>query len=342
MKAVLAVVASAASTASALFHDVQFWTDAYGYCKPVRSLIVLNPRTLALRCAHTPHPTTHQIPGYNESVHRPYGLDPLTVSLGDTLAFEYSSNHDVWDLKSFEALKACDFSEAVLLAGPKAGGECATDCVLSNVAFEDRFELTPEQAGALYLSSSVADQCGNGLRLAVTVENPSSVAWRGGIENAYHHVVPFWTDDYGYCDPIPGFPEGVHRPRGLRPLIVRVGQPVLFTFSTQHNVWQHPSRESLEACDHTGGTMLADWYEGGGCADETDAACMAAAKPFVLTPSRPEDLYLSCSVGDHCKNGQRTEPGCKRLSRVALRLTCRCVRLTFTARHLHSQALRSS
>ena len=41
-KGVLTVV-SVASTASALFHDVHFWTDAYGYCKPVRSLIARKP-----------------------------------------------------------------------------------------------------------------------------------------------------------------------------------------------------------------------------------------------------------------------------------------------------------
>ena len=50
----LLALASAASTASALFHDVQFWTDAYGYCKPVRSLIARKPRTLTPRCAHAP------------------------------------------------------------------------------------------------------------------------------------------------------------------------------------------------------------------------------------------------------------------------------------------------
>ena len=290
----------------------------------------------------TPYSTTLQIPGYDKSVHRPYGLDPLTISLGDSLLFEYSASHDVWGLKSLEALEACDFSGAALLADREAGGECTNDRCDPQVDFGYRFELTPEEPGALYLSSNVADQCANGLRLAVTVEDPANVAWRGGLENAYHHVVPFWTDNYGHCDPIQGFPESVHRLYGLHPLMVRVGQPVLFTFSTEHDVWQHPSRESWQACDHTDATMLADRYEGGGCANETDAACMAAAKPFVLTPTRPEDLYLSCSVGDHCKNGQRTEPGCKRLARVALRLTCWCVRLTFTARHLHSQALRSS
>ena len=279
----------------------------------------LNARTNCHTLATLDCPPPCQVPGYKESVHRPHGLDPLAISLGDSLLFQYSTNHDVWSLKSLEALEACDFSEAALLAGPEEGGECVNDRCVPQVEFEVRFKLTPEEPGALYLSSSVADQCANGLRLTVTVEDPSSVAWRGGIENAYHHVVPFWTDNYGYCDPIPGLPEGVHRPGGLDSLIVRVGQPVLFTFSTEHDVWQHSSRESWEACDHTGAMMLADRYEGGGCAQETNAACMAAAKPFVLTPTRPEDLYLSCSVGDHCKNGQRTESGCKRLACVALR-----------------------
>ena len=49
LKALLAV-ASAGSTASAVTHDVRSWTDAYGYCKPVRSPIA---RTLTPRSAHT-------------------------------------------------------------------------------------------------------------------------------------------------------------------------------------------------------------------------------------------------------------------------------------------------
>ena len=47
----LTAVAAASSTVSALIHDVRFWTDAYGYCEPVRSPIA---RTLTLRCAHNP------------------------------------------------------------------------------------------------------------------------------------------------------------------------------------------------------------------------------------------------------------------------------------------------
>ena len=296
-----------------------------------------------------PHAVAHpirppcQIPGHDQSVHRPYGLDPVKLFLGDTLSFEYSTNHDVWNLKSLEALEACDFSRAALLAGRDAGGGCTNDRCDPQVEREDRFELTPEEPGALYLSSSVADQCANGLRLTVTVEDPASVAWRGGLENAYHHIVPFWTNNYGYCEPIPGMPERMHRPYGLHPLIVRVGQPVLFTFSTQHDVWQHPSRESWEACDHTDATMLADRYEGGGCAHETDAACMAAAKPFVLTPTRPEDLYLSCSVGDHCKNGQRMRPGWQKVVSCSLAPHRSAGVAAFhRAPFLHPQALRSS
>ena len=61
LKALLAV-ASAGSTASALNHEVRSWTDAYGYCKPVRSPIA---RTLAPRPTlwPTPHPTALPDPG---------------------------------------------------------------------------------------------------------------------------------------------------------------------------------------------------------------------------------------------------------------------------------------
>ena len=188
-------------------------------------------------------------------------MDPLTIRLGDSLNFVYSTNHDVWSLKSLEALEACDFEQATLLADNYAGGGCADEtdhdgCMAG--AYENGFVLAPPEPGALYLSSSWPDQCANGLRLTVTVEDPEKTAWRGGFENAYHHVVPFWTDDYGYCEPIRGFSEDVHRPRGLVPLAVRVGQPVLFTFSMHHDVWQHPSRASWLACNYTGATMLAD------------------------------------------------------------------------------------
>ena len=144
------------------------------------------------------------------------------MPLGDSLFFQYSAYHDVSSLKSLEALEACDFSEATLLAGREAGGPCTNDRCDPQVERADRFELIPKEPGPLYLSSSVADQCANGLRLVVTVEDPSSVAWRGGIENAYHHVVPFWTDDYGYCNQLPGVARENHRPDGLEPMTVFV------------------------------------------------------------------------------------------------------------------------
>ena len=54
-------------------------------------------------------------------------------------------------------------------------------------------------------------------------------------------VVPFWTDDYGYCKPLPGLDAGVHRPDGLGRIIVETGNSVFFTYSTHHDVWQVPT-----------------------------------------------------------------------------------------------------
>jgi len=267
-------------------HEVPFWTDDYGYCK--------------------------QIPGYAEGVHRPYGLQPMTIEVGDSLEFMYSVHHDVWHHPTLESLESCDYSGgAYQLAGREAGGGCEDETdhygCMAQAYMSGGYVMTPDSPGTWYLSCSVGDHCRNGQRLVVTVEDRSKMAWHGGLEGAYHHVVPFWTDDYGYCEKIRGYPEGVHRPDGLTPLAAQVNQPVLFTYSTHHDVWQHASRAHWLACNYTGAVMLADRHEGGGCEDETDAACMAAATPFVLTPSRAGNLFLSCSVGDHCVNGQRIE-----------------------------------
>lgn len=53
--------------------------------------------------------------------------------------------------------------------------------------------------------------------------------------------------------------------------------------------------------------MLADWSRGGGCTADEDLECIRNSEGFRLTPSRAQvgtKLYLSCSVGDHCTNGQ--------------------------------------
>ena len=123
------------------------------------------------------------------------------------------------------------------------------------------------------------------------------------------HDVPFWTDDYGYCEQIPGYAEGVHRPYGLAPMTIALGDSLTFIYSVHHDVWRHPTLAALENCDYTGAEILGDKTMGGGCEDETDHdGCMAQAYMnggYVLTPSEPGTLYLSCSVGDHCQNGQR-------------------------------------
>ena len=51
LKAALVLASVTSTTSEAGYHDVSFWTDAYGYCKPVRSPVA---RTITLRCAHTP------------------------------------------------------------------------------------------------------------------------------------------------------------------------------------------------------------------------------------------------------------------------------------------------
>ena len=117
-------------------------------------------------------------------------------------------------------------------------------------------------------------------------------------------VVPYWTDDAGYCKPIPGFEHHVHRPSGLTPITLLQGQKLVFKYSIHHDVWAHPSREALEACDYTSAILLAGRMDGGGCEDDADLGCIESSKGFKLAPTQDE-LYLSCSIHDHCRNGQR-------------------------------------
>ena len=96
----------------------------------------------------------------------------------------------------------------------------------------------------------------------------------------------------------------MHRTFGLAPISVLQGQSLTFRYSTHHDVWAHPTLESLAACDYTDAVLLAGRGDGGGCENDADLACIDASDGFVLTPTQDE-LYLSCSVHDHCRNGQR-------------------------------------
>ena len=75
-------------------------------------------------------------------------------------------------------------------------------------------------------------------------------------------------------------------------------------YSVHHDVWAHPTLESLQACDYSSAVQLAGQSDGGGCQDDADLSCIAAGTGYTLTPTQDE-MYLSCSVHDHCENGQR-------------------------------------
>jgi hypothetical protein len=269
-------------------HTVPWWTDDAGYCNP--------------------------IPGFDEGVHRPQGLDRLHVAVGDTVAFKYSTHHDIWSHSSLDALETCDHSRAVLIANRTEGGGCEHESDLECMAAARPYLLRAATAGTLYLSCSVGDHCANGQRLVVEVHGTRRPP-------PLEVVVPLWTDDAGYCKPLPGvFPieqhHGTHglRPHGLdrdggglEPISIAVGQTLVFRYSTHHDVWSHPTAESLANCDYSQATMLAGRTEGGGCTQDADLVCIDASVGFKITPTREQigqKLYLSCSVGDHCSNGQ--------------------------------------
>lgn len=287
---ILVVTASGGYNAGdVVTHVVPYWTDDAGYCNP--------------------------LPGLAPEVHRQHGLDRIYMKKGDRLSITFSTHHDVWSHPTLESLEACDHTgDAYMLADVSDGGGCEDEADLECMAAATPFVHTPSSDGPLYLSCSVSDHCENGQRLVVEVDSgrrapPSEV------------VVPLWTDDAGYCKPIPGvFPpeqhHGTHglRPHGadregggLEPITIAVGQALVFKYSTHHDVWQHPSAESLTACDYTGAVMLADTTQGGGCEEDADLVCIGNSVGWKLVPTAEQvgtKLYLSCSIGDHCSNGQ--------------------------------------
>ena len=94
-------------------------------------------------------------------------------------------------------------------------------------------------------------------------------------------TVPYWTDDAGYCNPLPGLDPGVHRPHGLDRIHVKKGDLVSLTYSTHHDIWSHPSLDALESCDYSAAVMIANTTQGGGCEDEADLCMRKSKGPLV-------------------------------------------------------------
>lgn len=263
--------------------QVPWWTDDYGYCKTVKNLA----------------------PG----VHRPNGLEPITMTVGDTLVFKYTSHHDVWLHNDEASYDACDQSTAQLLAGVNAGGGCIneqewnTTCINENEGFHwppPASQGNHVAPGDYFFSCQISDHCANGQKLKVTVLPMDAPM----VPHPMKVAVPLWTDDAGYCKPFPGLDPGNHRPNGMTPMTLLAGQSLWFRYSIHHDVWAHPTRESLEACDYSSAVKLAGRMEGGGCAEDEDLDCIEASAGVEIKPEQDE-VYLSCAVHDHCANGQR-------------------------------------
>ena len=118
-------------------------------------------------------------------------------------------------------------------------------------------------------------------------------------------LVPYWTDDAGYCKPLPGLDAGVHRPDGLSPIPLTIGDSLTFKFSVHHDVWLLPTQASFDACDFSTAQKIADTDRGGGCTEDDDLACINSHEGFVYKPSTPGTYWFSCSIHDHCVNGQK-------------------------------------
>ena len=259
-----------ADPAVSVRHSVPYWTDDSGYCKPIVS-------STGTTLAH--------------GIHRPTGLAPISLVVGDSLLFKYSTHHDVWLHETDQSLASCDYSTAKMIADRSQGGGCPVEANLTCMAAADGFEWYANEAGTYHFSCSVGDHCTNGQRLVVTVRPARSPL----SPHAATVEVPFWTDDAGYCKPIPGYNEHVHRPTGLTPISLLQGQALVFKYSMYHDVWAHPSLEALEACDYSSAVQLAGRLEGGGCEKDGDLDCIAASEGFRCARIAQDLEHVACA-----------------------------------------------
>ena len=153
-------------------------------------------------------------------------------------------------------------------------------------------------------------------------------------------TVPFWTDDFGWCNG-----AAIRRPTGLTPIVAYEGDALVFQYSMKHNVWQANDESAFLTCDKNRMVQVADTAAGGGCANDASmdpldvapllgAACIAESKGYrhtlVLGSNKGSSLpsggtgggtgggaggtvrgaekqYFVCQIHDHCLNGQKLE-----------------------------------
>jgi len=240
----------------------------------------------------------------------------ININMGETLNFASYSGHDVvlvhvpqtgtpWDQCGQNGITAGAFTPVLL---PSDFGISTTNK-----------HFTPPTCGEFFLACSVSAHCMFGQRVKVTVTSvdgssctspcvgaacvtdASKVTKVGAI---LHDVRPVADSKWWGTGPYDA-------------LEVEVGDTVVFrTGSGFHDVATVPSASAFADCDMTDHAVVADWTYGAASPSSTcnsSSACCVLSScavsgmyvTYTFTAHSRGDQFFVCSIGNHCKAGQK-------------------------------------
>merc|ERR1711871_115578 len=89
----------------------------------------------------------------------------------------------------------------------------------------------------------------------------------------------------------------------------KIGDKVVFKYSSAHNVYEMATKSAYDKCDFTGATELASTSQGGGSG--------ALPNQYIYQCKTQGDTYIACQVGSHCVAGQKVVVGCNSVASSA-------------------------
>merc|ERR1711871_1141366 len=92
----------------------------------------------------------------------------VAAALGDTVVFEYSASHDVYQMANSTAYDSCDFTGATMLASTSQGG--------GSGSYPNRYSYTCSTTGNVYAACSVGSHCSAGQKVQIACNTQTNSA----------------------------------------------------------------------------------------------------------------------------------------------------------------------
>jgi hypothetical protein len=157
---------------------------------------------------------------YNPWMFAPTPNPPIPASVGDTIFFNITGTHNVYQFVDRASYKACDFTGATFLCN----------------------RTYPMAFGCSVTVNSLPSYYGCSLGVS-----PNSHC-NGTTRNMKTEVVPV----------VYSYNPWMFAPTPNPPIVANVGDAIFFNITATHNVYQFVDQASYQACDFTGATFLCN------------------------------------------------------------------------------------